>query len=311
MLHAIVTYLQSEHECTVMIPDLKEAYEYAGVKVIPRMSSMIRDADVVFCQLDTTNEAIKLGKCVVWVQHNTFPYPSVENSEIGVIYNGEASKQAMGWNNQGYVLPPPVDVDYYSRERSNPEYITLINCNENKGGKIFHELAKMMPERKFLAVLGSYGTQYVSSDEDCIPFNLDNKALVKGLGSLPNVTVVANSRNILRIYKHTRILLMPSLYESWGRVATEAMCSGIPVIATPTFGLKENCGNNGIFVQRDNLLGWMAAIKKLDGKKEYDEASIHARKRAMELHSGKKLGGLNIWLKKFVANHKKKKEYGI
>ena len=32
---------------------------------------------------------------------------------------------------------------------------------------------------------------------------------------------------------------MPSDYESWGRTATEAMCSGIPVICSEANGLKK------------------------------------------------------------------------
>jgi glycosyltransferase involved in cell wall biosynthesis len=298
MAHAIVKYLQSKgNECIVMLP--KEVnYEYDGVKVVSRNTSMLKSADLVICQLDTTVEAIKLNKNIIWIQHNTFPYPTVQKSDAWVIYNGEYSRQVMGWDNEGFILPPPVDYDYYNGERG--DCVTLINCNENKGGKVFYEIAKRMPHIKFLQVIGAYGTQYVCRDGNKVIINLNNEAFIHGLGSLPNVEVIEHTEDIRAIYKRTKILLMPSEYESWGRTATEAMCSGIPIICTPTFGLKENCLNSAIFVERNNIEGWMKEIEKLQGKKEYTEASLKSTMRAKELHPKKKLEQLEQWIKKKI-----------
>ncbi|WP_262928542.1 glycosyltransferase family 4 protein [Streptomyces sp. CBMA152] len=47
------------------------------------------------------------------------------------------------------------------------------------------------------------------------------------------------------VYSRSRVILMPSLYESWGRVAVEAFASGIPVIAHTTPGLVESMGEAG------------------------------------------------------------------
>jgi glycosyltransferase involved in cell wall biosynthesis len=114
------------------------------------------------------------------------------------------------------------------------------------------------------------------------------------------VEVIEHTEDIRAIYKRTKILLMPSEYESWGRTATEAMCSGIPIICTPTFGLKENCLNSAIFVERNNIDGWMKEIEKLQGKKEYTEASLKSTMRAKELHPKKKLEQLEQWIKKKI-----------
>ena len=314
MAHAIATYLHSKgHDVTVMLNKGIEPYEYEGIKVIPRNSGMIREADAVFCQLDTTKEAfLKASGAVFWVMHNTFEFPTVkENPSINVIYNSEAAVSMMGWDNDYIVLPPPVDIDYYNIERKNAEYITLINCNENKGGKIVWEIVKRLPEYQFLFVLGAYGTQFAPLDISPVQINIDNAPVIQGIGDLPNAIVMNNQKDIREVYKQTRILLMPSLYESWGKVATEAMCSGIPVIASPTFGLKENLGKNGIFVERDNIDGWVKAIRKLDGKKEYSEASIYSKKRAKELDPKEKLEQLEAFVSKKVSEHKGKCEYGI
>jgi hypothetical protein len=305
MLHTIVKYLQGDYRCTVVCKNAATEYEFDGVKVIPRCTSLIRSADLVICQLDVVKEALILrgNKPLIWIMHNTFHYPTVqENVQIGVVYNSQTAKEMKQWANDGFVLTPPIDYDYYNG--STGDCITLINCNENKGGKIFHEIAKRMPHLKFLQVLGSYGTQYISTDDKQPVINMDNYAIRYGLGALPNVEVIDNTTDIRSVYKRTKVLLMPSEYESWGMVATEAMCSGIPVIAAPTFGLKENLNESGIFVERNDINAWCMEIEKLQAKKEYTEASDKARKRAKELSNPSKLKEFAEWVKKFVDKHK-------
>lgn len=307
MLHTIVNYLSQENECIVVCKNAATEYTFEGIKVVPRCTSLIRSAELVICQLDVVKEALILrgNKPLIWIMHNTFHYPTVQdNPQIGVVYNSQIAKEMKQWHNDGFILTPPVDYNYYNGERG--EYITIINCNENKGGKIVHEIAKRMPHLKFLQVLGSYGTQYISTNDKQPVINMDNYSVKYGLGALPNVTVMDNTTDIRDVYKRTKILLMPSEYESWGMVATEAMCSGIPVIASPTFGLKENLSESGIFVERNNIEAWCMEIERLQGKKDYKEASDKARKRAKELSESSKLEQFAQWVKKFVDKHKHK-----
>src|SRR5678815_5651953 len=86
-----------------------------------------------------------------------------------------------------------------------------------------------------------------------------------------------------KVYARTRILLMPSAYETWGRVGVEAMCSGIPVIAHPTPGLTEALGDAGFFDDRDDVDAWAKTVRRLDDPAEYRKASRAAFKRAAEL----------------------------
>lgn len=304
MLHTIVTYLQSENDCIVMCKNVTAEYSYENVKVTPRCSSLFKTADIIITQLDCLREVVSIAPNIptIWIMHNTFKHVTIEaNPQVGVIYNSETAKTVKPLPNDSFVLPPPIDYDYYNGTPGN--YITLINCNENKGGKIFYEIAKRMPFHKFLQVKGSYGTQYVCTDDRQPVINMDNEAVTYGLGKLPNVTVLENQTDIRSVYSMTRILLMPSEYESWGMTATEAMCSGIPVICTPAFGLKENVGESGIFVERNNINKWILEINKLNGKKEYSEASDKARKRAKELDCKPKLEQLKYWITKFVNKH--------
>lgn len=100
---------------------------------------------------------------------------------------------------------------------------------------------------------------------------------------------------------------MPSVYESWGRTATEAACSGIPVLCSDTWGLRENLGDYGIYCS--NLAAYINAIQDMSEKANYDKASERIRKAVV--HPAKKLEGLEAFMHKKVQEHKKKQEYGL
>ena len=139
--------------------------------------------------------------------------------------------------------------------------ITIVNANQNKGINQFIEISKRMPERKFLAVIPYYGELRpppAPSNVEWIPFDDD-------------------VRNIL---KRTRILLMPSYYESFGRIAVEAMYNGIPVIYSKpainpknitgsTEGMEEWIKPAGISCERENIDEWLEHIISLDDETVY------------------------------------------
>ena len=143
--------------------------------------------------------------------------------------------------------------------------ITLINANQNKGVAVFADIARRMPDRRFLAVIPYYG---------------DMK-----LPPIPsNVEWVKFDDDIRNVLKRTRILLVPSFYESFCRVAVEAMVNGIPVIYSKpnknspypggsTEGIQSWIGDAALMADRDNPDEWVHTIKSLDEEDAYDELS--------------------------------------
>jgi glycosyltransferase involved in cell wall biosynthesis len=242
--------------------------------------------------------AASVKKPLVHFVHNDIKYNSIMNAGRGthIVYNSDwiAKKLAYPW--PSYTLHPPSSPKDYEVETTR-EAITLISLNKNKGGKLFYQIADEMPDRQFIGVVGSYDEQVIEER--------------------PNVTIIPNTPDILSVYRKTRILLMPSQYESWGRTATEAMCSGIPVICTPTPGLKENCGDAAIYVGQEledtdpgepqthpgTAKSWADAIRRLDDEKEYAKYSLLCRERARYYSTEKELDGLHSFLLSAVANH--------
>ena len=303
MIHRIAKHLQSKgHHIRVLLHQanhykITNNYVFDGIDVFPPSPNVIENlfnwSNVVFTHLDYTKWSISMAamkkKPLFHLIHNSHPYPEIINAERNqhIVYNSEWLKNELQYNFDNFTITPPIDYsNFYSENDANDnDYITLINLNENKGGKIFEQIARALPNKRFLGILGSY-------DEQFIP-------------SLSNVKIEPNSPNIKDVYDKTRILLMPSKYESWGMTASEAMCSGSPIICTETPGLKENCDKAAIYVKdRDNIKEWVAAIIKLDDEKAYNAASRKARARGNEQKSDEKLDKFEHWMREMVYKYK-------
>ena len=108
--------------------------------------------------------------------------------------------------------------------RPDNGFITMINPSELKGLSIFLALAREFPQFQFAAV-PTWG-----ADEN----------VLKALGEVANINILAASEDIDEIYSQTRILLVPSLWpETFGYVVVEAMLRGIPVLASDIGGISE------------------------------------------------------------------------
>jgi glycosyltransferase involved in cell wall biosynthesis len=253
-------------------------YELGGVNVHAHRDKhdpfrWLNEADVIVTHLENTPRATILGEQsripVIHRLHNTFDATKRWLKAPGATL-GVANSEWMAEEHRKESRAPVIVVRPYVRTEdyvTKPgRKVTLVNLFENKGGAQFWRIAEAMPDVEFLAVRGGYGEQVMP---DVIP---------------DNVTVIDNTANMRDdVYAQTKILLMPSEYESWGRVGIEAMASGIPVVAHPTAGLTESLGSAGTFVNRDEIEGWVKAIRSLRSPKNYAAASRSAKARVEEL----------------------------
>ena len=258
---------------------------------------LYEEADIILTQGEATIEALALcanyDKPLVHMIHDEgqLEFYKAQPSRVQLaLYNArwvlEAAARKGRYDN-AMVLYPLIEPSDYRVEETGDK-IVLVNCNEEKGGQLFWELARLMPERRFLGVYGGWGWQIIPKP------------------MLPNCEVMDHTLDPRDIYRQTRIVLMPSQdlgtpktgnwTESFGRIGIEAAASGIPTIAHPTPGLVESLGAAGTFCDRYEPSQWIEAIRLLDAKAEYAEVSAAALKRSGELEPGPQLDALETAL---------------
>jgi glycosyltransferase involved in cell wall biosynthesis len=161
----------------------------------------------------------------------------------------------------GLVVHPPVIPGEHEAERTG-QHVTLVNISRHKGVDTWRGAARILPELPFLGVTGAHGRQVHRP-------------------RLPNMRVIGQTSDMRRhVWARTRVLLAPSLYESYGMAAVEALASGLPVIAHPTPGLREALGDAGVWVERDDIDGWADMIRELypaGGRRREVAAAARAR----------------------------------
>jgi len=141
---------------------------------------------------------------------------------------------------EGMVLHPVLSVAP-EKGNSHAEYITLIGNTPNKGNTIFLAIAARMPEEKFLLV------GELNGDEEW-PKNVKHHPY---------------TNNIDEVYRMTKLLLAPSINESYCRVVVEAARHGIVSVVTGCRGIREATGfENAIYIfDRADIGKWVEEIK--------------------------------------------------
>ncbi|MER7833482.1 glycosyltransferase family 4 protein [Streptomyces sp. NPDC095602] len=280
MLHAMLKSLAAAgHDVTVVTTDTPQApqqYQWDAIQGLSRSgpyeaAAAVRDLapDVVLTQHQNTPVAIDLARAIgaksVFLMHNDFDLNRayLERGPDLVVFNTDwIAEQYRDQVPRSLVVHPPVWAEQHATEPG--DCITLVNCNRDKGAAHLYYLAQRIPEARFLGVIGAHGQQ------------------IRVGGA--NVEIVEHTTDMRRdVWARTRVLIMPSLYESYGMAGVEALASGIPVVAAPTPGLRESLGPAGIFVERDDMDGWEAALRELLNPAAYEAASAQARARSAEL----------------------------
>jgi glycosyltransferase involved in cell wall biosynthesis len=291
MLHDMLKYLVDKgHTCSIKSYGFP-VQDINGIEAIDVLTpKRIKEADIIITHLNQTGTAINIAreyqKPLVFLSHNNHKYGIIRNrrASVYVVYNTYCMKEELR-DTYGHlpsiVLHPPVDPKHY-KVRKKREYITLLNLAPQKGGDIFAKITKAMPSESFLGVKGSYGTQHTDFGK--------------------NVSIWENLSDSRKAYKQTSIILMPSPYESYGRVAVEAMCSGIPVICTDTDGLREATDGKAYYIKdRTNISEWVSAIGEV--KANYQRWAKMATLRSSQLETEKELSEFEAFLTDINLKH--------
>lgn len=273
MTHALLKRLQARgHEVTVVGKENTSGWVWDGIPVIPRP---LPDGDVLIYHAEFHEDNVE-GR--PWVDQWRGPKVAVcHNARIGVelglmncrpdiaVVNSVVMEGQIRHSRKMVVHPPVPDVVPLSGDR-----ITVINMEESNKIGPFWELTRLMPDLEFLGVKGGYGKQSVPRGRP--------RKNVKVIDQVP-------SDRMDEVWAQTRVLLVPSATESWSMVASEAMAHGIPVVANPIPGLRENLDGVGLWAHRDNPYEWVQQLRFLLGAwDDYSAASMQRARDQKERH---------------------------
>lgn len=265
------------HKVTVYTSTLEPGRVEAGVRVMTQDNTLLNaqpKPHLIYTHTGGGSAAHKYAydshAPLVGVVHNTQINTDNEMSKFLNLYsmfvfNSEYTKKTL-IEYEGPILHSPLKVNDYKVTRRGANNITELSLSRAKGLDIFVELANRMPEYNFLGVVGSYGAQQIPKGD--------------------NITVLPNMDHnaIKSVFAKTRILLAPSTVESWGRAAAEAMCSGIPVVASNAGGLVECLDGAGYNIDYDDIDTWESTVRELmTSRALYTKQSGLARARAANI----------------------------
>jgi glycosyltransferase involved in cell wall biosynthesis len=204
---------------------------YARGEFVARLQAELPDCDMVFYQLHqqclgagfAMNKLLAphRARTVYFVRahsYDLFPAALLVANSQWIANDFLARTPALG--DRTLVLTPPIQPPVHPAACAR-RFVTLVNPLLHKGGDVLRALAERLPDVAFLAQQG-WGAQ-----------------MVDGLSALPNVTCRPPTERIGDTYADTRVLLVPSKTEPFGRVALEGALAGCLVLAHQTQGLCE------------------------------------------------------------------------
>lgn len=241
--------------------------ESGGMRGRAWMIDLAADADVVIAHSGgpdvATIAAARHGRPLVLMVHGFGPHDLAAAALVVCCSEAVRTRVRPPAGTPTIVVRPPVARAAYEVDRRG-DRVTIVNLTDDKGVRTAWRVAERLPHVPFLGVRGGWGRQVEPRTA--------------------NFEVVGPVTDMRQVYAATSVLLMPSRSETWGRVGVEAMCSGIPVVAHPSPGLREALGDAAIWVHRDNDKAWAAEVERLlDDREWYGDRSAAAEARAREL----------------------------
>ena len=243
--------------------------------------------------LDVLALKIPLIYLVMDVDFNGHGGPLSDLKEARFIANSRftAAKLAARYGCPSTVIRPPIHTAR-CRVAGTGNKVVMVNPQPSKGGLIALDLAAARPDIPFVFYEAWSG---------------DISAIRERARQLPNIEWRSPVLDPRKVYEEARIMLVPSqAEEAWGMVASEAQCSGIPVLGSDIGGLAESIGDGGVRVAPDAALDvWLAALDQLwNDPQRWADCSANARARAQrdEVQIDHQMAALEQVLRAAVAD---------
>ena len=296
-LHDMLRYLVAHGwtaDVVVSCPNPGQGeYWYEGIHVIPQTDKRtilhwVPKASVSISHLDNAERTFFVSKKFktpsILLAHSDHPIIGgyLAHGPALAVFNTEWVKAAHGYQGNCLVVHPAVEGARYAAPKAPKDElrVTMVNMWSYKGSEIFWEAAKRLPDVKFRCVRGGYAPQDIREGYD-------------------NVEIVDNTEDMAGVYAGASMILMPSKYESFGRIAVEGASQGVPAIVSDTLGLREALGDTGVYIRADSPTEadqYVAAIKRYQNANVRNAAGRKAlaRFKTMEARSAEELEAFRI-----------------
>jgi hypothetical protein len=182
------------------------------------------------------------------------------------VYNTRTSAEQWG-EPLAVVLHPQIS-PLPKEIKNRGDAYTVLSSLFNKGVGVVLALAKMYPNKRFIIVRSPAEPTHGIPD-------LEEQAAM-----LPNVELHPRvpPEEVYKYFEQTRILLVPSMYETYGMSAIEAAGYGIPSVHVDTPHVREGIGEAAVLIQPLNIEEAARGIEIIES--DYEGHSRRARKRA-------------------------------
>lgn len=218
------------------------------------------DAKIVIAQNELSLPAVlaarEIGAISVVNIHTPPKYGRLIRKAVATadyaVYNTHTSAKEWGEPN-AFVLHPPIN-KLPPNKKVNGDAYTLLSSLVNKGVEVVLELAKRYPDKRFIIVRSPAEPTHGLPD------------LEKRAKKLPNVELHPRvaPEEVYKYLEQTRILLVPSRYETYGMSAIEAAAYGIPSVHVDTPHVREGIGDAAILVPPLDVEATANAIDKIE-----------------------------------------------
>lgn len=166
------------------------------------------------------------------------------------------------WTDHVIMVYPPISIPEIPT--GTPTDVLQVNVSADKGAGIFDYVTDALPNQPFTALLGGHGVQ--------IPPQRDN------------VTIIPSKQDIASVYAQAKVVMSPSISETFGMVVAESVLRGIPTVLTNLPSHYEIAGDSALYPATTKQ--WASDIQRLCTDTAYyqqkREETLSQRSRLIE-----------------------------
>lgn len=159
----------------------------------------------------------------------------------------------------GDVVYPIYDWEKWLVNRKSEKFISMLNPVPEKGGDLFFEIVKSLPQTLFLAQEGWYQPKVKWGEYGNLSWRPRK---------LWNIT---KNMGMNYFFAHSKLVLVPSQCEdAMPGIVIQSLKNGVPIIGSQVGGITEQLIDSGTLIQDySDINQWLSVIHEIDNNPNY------------------------------------------